>query len=192
MIWYNKHRFLAESEPLALLCGCDHFKGFACTDLVCKERVAAVKDMGNRIDLVRSERDFWADTSESDMSAVILTGADRVKGIVVRTDKAVSAFGVFPNPILKRLLDNFLLCLCRRCFLVVEYCLFVAVFVVNIVKDTHITQIKRVLDNTIGGSPLCTVGAVRLDIAVIGTLILDKPIAVHRCVAYLDFACRIV
>ena len=125
------------------------------------------------------------------MASVILTGADRVKSVIVRTGKAVSAFGVFPNPILKRLLDNFLLCLCRRSFLVVEYCLFVAVFVVNIVKDTHITQIQRVLDNTIGGSPLCTVGAVRLDISVIGTLILNKPVAVYRRIAYLDSACRI-
>lgn len=30
----------------------------------------------------------------------------------------------------------------------------------------------------VGGSPLCTVGAVRLDISVIGTLILYKPVAV--------------
>ena len=158
---------------------------------MCKERVAAVKDMGNRIDLVGAERDFWTDAAESDMASVILTGADRVKSVIVGTDKAVSAFGVFPNPILKRLLDNFLLCLCRCGFLMIKYCFSVAVFVQNIVKDTHISQIQRVLDNTIGGSPLCTVGAVRLDIAVIGTLILNKPIAVHRCVAYLDFAYRI-
>ena len=120
VVWYNKHRFLAESESLAFLCCGDHFKGFACTDLVCKERVAAVKDMGNRIDLVRSERDFWADTAESDMTAVILTGSDRVKSIVVGTDKTVSAFWVFPYPICKSLFDNFLLCLCRRGFLMVE------------------------------------------------------------------------
>ena len=173
-----------------MCCG-DHFKGFACTDLVCKERVAAVKDMGNRIDLVRSERDFWADTAESDMTAVILTGSDRVKSIVVGTDKTVSAFWVFPYPILKRLLDYFLLCLCCRGFLMVKYRFSVAVFVQNIVKDTHITQIQRVLDNTIGGSPLCTVGAVRLDISVIGTLILYKPVAVYRRIAYPDSACRI-
>ena len=122
------------------------------------------------------------------MASVILTGSHRVKSIVVITDKAVSPFWVFPYPILKRLLDGFLLRLCRRGFLVVEYCLFVAVFVVNIVKDTHITQIKRVLDNTIGGSPLCTVGAVRLDISVIGTLILNKPIAVNRGISYPDTA----
>ena len=158
---------------------------------MCKERIAAVKDMGNGVDLMGSERDFWTDTAESNMASVILTGSDRVKGIVVGTDKAVSAFWVFPYPVLKRLLNDFLLCLCRCGFLMVEYCLFVTVFVIHIVKDTHITQVQRVLNNTIGGSPLCTIGAVRLDISVIGTLILNKPVAVHRCVAYLDFAFRI-
>ena len=158
---------------------------------MCKERVAAVKDMGNGIDLVGSERDFWANASESDMAAVILTGSDRVEGIVVIADKAVSAFWIFPYPVRKRLFNHFLLCLRRRGFLVVKYCLFIAVFVIHIVKDTHIPQIQRVLDNTIGGSPLCAVGAVRLDISVIGTLIFDKPVAVNRCVAYLDPALRI-
>ena len=75
------------------------------------------------------------------MASVILTGSHRVKSVVVITDKAVSPFWVFPYPILKRLLDDFLLCLCRRGFLMVEYCLFVAVFVIHIIKDTGVTQV---------------------------------------------------
>jgi len=69
---------------------------------------------------------------------VILTGSDAVKGIVVETDKAVPALWVFPNPVLKRLLDYLLLCLCRRGFLVVEYRFFVAVFVINIVENAGV------------------------------------------------------
>ena len=75
------------------------------------------------------------------MPPVILTGSFAVKGVVVIADKAVSAFWVFPNPVLKRLLDNFLLCLCRRGFLVVEYRFFIAVFVINIVENAGVFQI---------------------------------------------------
>jgi len=63
------------------------------------------------------------------MPPVILTGSFAVKGVVVIADKAVSPLWVFPNPVLERLLDNFLLCLCCRGFLVVEYRFFVAVFI---------------------------------------------------------------
>ena len=38
----NEHRFVAKSEPLAFLCGGDHFKGFSRTYLVGKERIAAI------------------------------------------------------------------------------------------------------------------------------------------------------
>ena len=68
-----------------------------------KERTAAIKDMGDSVDLMGSKCDFWADTSESDMASVILTGSHRVKSVVVITDKAVSPFWGFPYPILKRL-----------------------------------------------------------------------------------------
>ena len=72
------------------------------------------------------------------MPPVILTGSFAVKGVVVVADKSVSAFWVFPNPILKRLLDGFLLCLCRRGFLVVEHRFFIAVFIINIVENAGV------------------------------------------------------
>ena len=54
------------------------------------------------------------------MASVIFTGSHRVKSVVVITDKTVSPFWVFPYPILKCLLDDFLLRLCRRSFLCIE------------------------------------------------------------------------
>ena len=75
---------------------------------------------------------------KGDVPSVILTGSFAVKGIVVIADKAVSPFWVLPNPVLERLLDNFLLCLCRRGFLVIEYRFFVAVFVINIVENAGV------------------------------------------------------
>ena len=75
------------------------------------------------------------------MASVIFTGSHRVKSVVVITDKAVSPFWGFPYPILKRLLDDFLLRLCRRGFLCVEYGFFVSVLVIHIIKNTGITEI---------------------------------------------------
>ena len=75
------------------------------------------------------------------MTSIILTGADRVKSIIVIPDKAVSPFWVFPYPVLKRLLDDFLLCLRRRGFLCVEYSLSVSVLVIDIIKNTGVTEI---------------------------------------------------
>ena len=75
------------------------------------------------------------------MASVILTGTNGIKSIIVIPDKAVSPFWVFPYPILKRLFDDFLLCLCRRGFLCVEYSLSVSVPVIDIIENTGITEI---------------------------------------------------
>ena len=122
------------------------------------------------------------------MAAIVLTGTDTVKSVVVIADKAVSSFWVFPYPIRKRLLDGFLLCLCCRRFLCVEHRFLVAVFVVHIVKDTNITQVKSILNDAVGGSPLCSVGAVCLDIIEVGTFVFNKPITVKLGVSHLDFS----
>lgn len=103
-----------------------------------KERVAAVEDMGDGVDLVGSQLDFWADAAKGDVPPVIFTGAHGVKGIVVVTDKAVPALWVFPYPVLERLLDDFLLCLRRRGFLGVEHRLFVAILVINIIENAGV------------------------------------------------------
>jgi hypothetical protein len=75
------------------------------------------------------------------MAPVILTGTDAVERVVVIEDKTVSPFWVFPNPVLERLLDGFLLCLCCGGFLMVEYrCLF-AIFIIHIIKNAGVTQV---------------------------------------------------
>ena len=75
------------------------------------------------------------------MTSIVLTGTGRVKSIIIIPDKAVSPFWVFPYPVLKRLLDDFLLCLRRRGFLCVEYCLSVSVLVIDIIENTGVTEI---------------------------------------------------
>ena len=138
MVWHDKHRLLAKPKPLAFLCGSYHLKGFPCAHLVGKECVPAIEDMGNRIDLMGTQRDFRADAAKHDVAPVILTRAGIVKGVIIVTGQAAPALRIFPYPVGKCLFDDFLLCL-RRCgFLCVEYRLFIPMFVINIVKDTGI------------------------------------------------------
>ena len=70
----NKKRLLAQAESLAFHSRCNHFKGFACTNFVCKERIAAVEDVGNRVFLMLTELDLGVHTAEYDMRAVVLSG----------------------------------------------------------------------------------------------------------------------
>src|SRR5699024_10913874 len=98
MIWHDKHGLLAKPKPLAFLCGGYHLKGFPCAHLMGKECVPAIEDMGDRIDLMGSQRDFRADAAKHDVAPVILTGAGIVKGVIVITGQAVPALRVCPYP----------------------------------------------------------------------------------------------
>lgn len=106
-----------------------------------KECVAAVQDMGNSIDLVRSESNLWADTAKYNMASVILTRADGIECVVVIPHQSAPSCRIFPDPILKCLFDSFLLCLRCRGFFGIEYGSFIAVFIIHIIKNTGITQV---------------------------------------------------
>ena len=76
---------------------------------MCEERIAAVKDMRNRISLVFPKLYFGVHTVKGDMASVILTGTDTVELFVVELAKSFSAFRIRPYPVLKALLDKLLL-----------------------------------------------------------------------------------
>ena len=109
MIWHDKHRLLAKPKPLAFLCGGYHFKGFPCAHLMGKECVPAIEYMGNRINLMGTQRNFRADAAKHDVASVILTGAGIVKGVIVITGQAAPALRVFPYPVANA-------CLMTSCF----------------------------------------------------------------------------
>ena len=98
----------AKSQSFHLHGGGDHFEGLAGTYLVSQQRIAAVEDMGNGIDLVFPQGDFRVHAGETDVAAVILTGTDGVKGFVVNMAQFVSAVNVFPDPLGEFLLDQLL------------------------------------------------------------------------------------
>ena len=72
------------------------------------------------------------------MTAVILTGPDGVKGFVVDAAQLFSTVNVLPDPFGEFLFDQLLPILSNGSFLFVENRLFVAVFVLHIIKHTHI------------------------------------------------------
>ena len=141
VVGYDDHALAAQSQPLALHCRRYHFKGLACAYFVGKQGISAVDDMGDGVDLVLSQCDFGIDAGKADMAPVILTGTQGVETLVVKGGEPFPSAGVFPNPVLERLLDKFLLGLGDCRFLFVQHTLFVAAVIVDLIEDTDIPLI---------------------------------------------------
>ena len=103
-----------------------------------KQGVTAVHDVGDGIDLVRTQGDFRVHTVKTDMLTVIFTGTNGVKGFVVDTAQKLTTVNIFPEPFRKLRFDKLLPVLCNGGFLFIEDTLLVAVFVDDRIKDTHI------------------------------------------------------
>ena len=166
VIWNDKQWFLAKSKPFALHRRRYHLEGLPCAYLVCKERVAAVENVGNGVLLMLTELDFGVHTAENDVRTVILTRAVRIEKLVILGDKLLPSVGVFPNPITKRILDCLLLLLSESGFLGIEHSAFTPIGVSNGVIDTNITQIQSILQNLIGIGSVRAVGHIGIYIAV--------------------------
>ena len=138
VIWYNKQRLVTKPKPFRLLCCRYHFKSFSCSDCVCKKCISSVKDMSNRIFLMFPEFNFRIHTIEDDMTSIILTRSDAIEFLIVRFAKPFPSFRVRPYPVLKFLLNHFLLRLSNRCFLFIQDSLFLSLIIFDIIKDTHI------------------------------------------------------
>ena len=121
--------------------------------------------------------DFGVHSRKNDVAAVVLTGANGVEFLVVKAAKSLSAGWVRPNPILKTLLNQLLLCLCDCRFLLVQNGFLFAVCVLYIVEDADIFKVQCFLDDLIGVDAPRTVGAVCLHIAAVIGLALNVPFA---------------
>ena len=65
--------------------------------------------MGDRIFLMFPQLDFRIHTTKNDMAPIILTGTDTVELVVIKPYQLFPSCGITPYPILKALLDKFLL-----------------------------------------------------------------------------------
>ncbi len=111
------------------------------------------------------------------MTAVILAGTDAVEFFVVHPCEAFAAFGVLPYPICEGLFNELLLALSNGCFFLIENSNLLAVFVLDIVEDTHIFQIERFLHDLISVDSVRAVGVIRFYIASVVGFALNIPFA---------------
>ena len=175
VIRHNNQRFSAQSKPFALLSCGNNFEGLPCPHNVCQQRIASVENVCNCVQLVLPQLDFRVHTHKVQMTAIILTRAQCVELLIVEPAQPFSSRLVLPDPVLKRLLDQFLLALCDCSFLLIQDRHSLAVFILDIVKHPHISQIQRFLNDFIGIHTICTIGAGRVDIAAVIGLALYIP-----------------
>ena len=133
--------------------------------------------MRHRISLVFPKLDFRVHTTENDVASIVLTGTQAVEFIVVKAAESFSALRVRPDPILKALLNQLLLCLCDCRFLLVQNGFLFAVCVLYIVEDADIFKVQCFLDDLVGVDAPRTVGTVCLHIAAVIGLALNIPLA---------------
>ena len=67
--------------------------------------ITAIQDMGDGIDLVLAERDFWVHAAEIDVTAIILTGSIAVEQDIIGFADGLAPLGVLPNPLGKGVID---------------------------------------------------------------------------------------
>ena len=138
MVGNNEQGLLTKAQTLTLHGSSYHFKGLACANHMGKQSVAAIKDMGNGVDLMGAQLDLRVHAYKVQVTAIVLTGSDGVELLVVKLTQALSSVRVFPDPVLECLLNHFLLALCDGGFLLVQHRCFLAASIIDIIKDPHI------------------------------------------------------
>ena len=79
MVGNHEQTFLAQTKAFRFHSRCRHFVGLACAHFVCKQRITAIKHMGDGVALVFPEGNFRVHAHEFYVASVILTGAGRVE-----------------------------------------------------------------------------------------------------------------
>ena len=177
MIRHYEQALLAKSEPLAFLCRCDHFKGFAGTYNMRQKRIAAIKDMRNGVDLVRAESYFGVNADKAHVAAVIFTGTDTIELLVIHLGKTFTAFRITPNPVRKGLLDKLLLALRDSGFFLIEHSRFLAVLILDIVKDSHVLEVEGFFHDLVAVDSCRAERIIRFDISTVVGFTLNIPLS---------------
>ena len=138
MVGNHEQGLLTKTQSLTLHGGGNHFKGLARANHMGKQRVAAIKDVSNGVDLMGSQFDLRVHADKVQVTAIVLSGTDGIELLVIKLTQALSAVWVFPDPVLERLLDHFLLALCDGGFLFVQHRCFLAAGIIDIIEDPHI------------------------------------------------------
>ena len=144
VIGNDEQRFGAETKPFGFHRRGDHFKGFARANYMCKQRIPAVQHMRNGVTLVFPQGDFGVHAGKSDVRSVIFARFCRIKEVIVFFNQTLTACGILPNPLLKRIFNCLLLLLSKRCFFLVQYARFPAGSVLNRIINAHIAEVQGI------------------------------------------------
>ena len=148
--------------------------------------------MGDGVHLVPPQGDFRVDTYKVQVTAIVLTGPNRVEGFIVELAQPLPALRVFPDPIGKGLFDQLLLRLSDGGFFFVEHRYLVSIGILHIVEDPHILQVEGFLDDLVAVDAVGAVCVVGLDAGAVVAFSLDVPAAGHLEVMHLDVEAGIV
>ena len=192
MVGDGNEGFAAQPQPLALLCGGDNLKRFPSPHYVGQQGIPTVENVGNGVHLVPPQGDFGVDAHKVQMTAIVLTGPNRVEGFIIELAKPLPALRVFPDPIGKGLFNQLLLGLSNGGFLFIEYRRLAAIGILHIVEDPHILQVEGFLDDLVAVDTVGAVGVVGLDAGTVVAFALNVPVAGHLEVMHLDVEAGIV
>ena len=177
MVGHHEQALLAQAQPLALLGGGYHFKGFPCPHHMGQQGVPAVEDVGDGVHLMGPQGDLRVDAHKIQVAPIVLTGTGAVEFVVVEPRQPFPPGRVLPDPVLERLLDELLLALGDSRLLLVQDGNAVAMMVCFVVKNSHIPQVQRLLNDLVAADALGAVGVLGLDVAFIVGFALNVPFA---------------
>ena len=111
------------------------------------------------------------------MTAIILTGTVAVEQNIIGLTDGFAPVRIFPDPLSKSVFNEFLLTLRDSSLFLIQNGNSASFFIVLVIKNADILQVKCRFDDLIGVDALGAVGADGLDIAAILALALNTPLA---------------
>ena len=158
MVGHHKKTFLAQSQPFGFHSRRSHFIGLARTNFVCKQRITAIKHMGNGVALVFPEGDFRVHAHEFDVGAIVFTGSGAVEQLIVLFYQRNAPLRVLPDPVGESILDDLLFLLCQHSLPLVQHTFGFALGILDGVVDADVFQVQGLLQNLVGVGTGCAVG----------------------------------
>ena len=91
VIRYHIEILLRQAQPAALHAGSNHLEGLACAHAMRQQRIVAVQNVRYRIFLVRHQGNFWGHALKTNMTAIVLTGPNRIENPIIGRTQILTA-----------------------------------------------------------------------------------------------------
>ena len=180
MIRNNDQRLVTQTETLALLRDGNGSPSLACADYVSQQNILAIQPTGDCVKLMRAQDNLRVHTRKHQMATVILPWTGGIEAFIVELHQPIPSLRAGPDPVLKRLLDGLLLCLCQRGFLLIQNRLSLSVSILNIIEDFNLAEIQCLLNELVGVDAIGSIGAAGVDIPAVIAFTVDIPLGCER------------